>query len=149
MTREMSSRSNLMLNQPNDREMVEVRTGNQTSKAILITGLALLILAGYTPTMTTDYYVLNFITGGAGLFLIIVYVGNLLMKEEMDRKASVLHSSGFILVGIGLVVLLNTQLAINAHLPSWWVFPLIGGALFVAGTLFVLWSWIYRKRQTN
>ena len=126
-----------------------MRTGDQTSKAILIAGLALLILAGYTPTMTTDYYVLNFIAGGAGLFLIIVSVGNLLVKKEMDRKASVLHSSGFILVGIGLVALLYTQLAINAHLPSWWVFPLVGGVLFAAGALLVLWSWIYRKRQTN
>jgi len=126
-----------------------METEDQTSKALLITGLVMLFLSGYTPTMTTDYYVLNHIAGGAGLFLIIVSVGDLLVKQEMDKKASVLHSSGFILVGIGPVILLYTQLAINVHLPNWWVFPLVGGALFAAGALLVLWSWMYRKRQTN
>ncbi|UCH05003.1 MAG: hypothetical protein JSW05_02260 [Candidatus Thorarchaeota archaeon] len=127
------------------QELVAVRIGRQYSKALLLMGLALVLLSGYAPTMATDYYVWNFIAGGIGIFLIIVASGDFFVNEQMDSKATSLNFLGFVLVGIGSVLLMYIQLALNVQLAEWWGFPLAGVAFLLCGVTLILWT----RHQTS
>ncbi|MFQ5833915.1 MAG: hypothetical protein ACE5H4_14510 [Candidatus Thorarchaeota archaeon] len=127
------------------QELVAVRMERQYSKALLLIGLVLVLLAGYTPTMSTDYYVWNFIVGGIGIFLIIVMAGDLFVNDQMDSKATNLNFLGSVLVGVGSVLLMYTQLALNVQLIEWWVFPLVGVAFLLCGVMLILLAMLRRR----
>lgn len=112
----------------------------QYSKAILLLGLVLIILAGYRSGTVLYNYVWNYIAGGVGIFLIIVALGDLVASEQLNKRATTLHFLGYALAGAGPVLLMFTQLAIIVNLPSWWVLPLVGVAFLLCGVTLILWS---------
>lgn len=101
-------------------------------------GLVLVILAGYRSGTELYNYVWNFIAGGVGFFLIIVAIGDLLASDQMDTKAANLHFLGSVLMGVGPVHLMYTQLALNAQLGNWWAFPVAGVAFLIGGVVLIL-----------
>ncbi len=104
----------------------------------------------------------NVIATNIGVLLVIVALGNLLARQDMDRKATSLHFYGILLIGAGLAFLIFSQIArygfsvfswfhsgplIYAKTSNWWIFLSIGVVFIVVGVILDVWSWRYRRSQ--
>ena len=122
--------------------MVSVRAERQASKALLLIGLVLIVLAGYSPGSVPYNYIWKFIAGAVGIFLIAVAAGDVVASDQMDSRAANLHLLGFALIGLGsvLLLLMYAQLALNDRVTDWWVFPVVGAAFLLCGVSLILWA---------
>lgn len=132
-------------------------------KVILVLGLTFILLGGSTgPIYSPLSYLFGVIVGSFSILLIIVALGNLLVRQDMDRKATSLHFYGILLIGAGPAFLIYSQIArygfsvfswfpsgplIYAKTSNWWIFLSIGVVFIVMGIILVVWSWRYRRSQ--
>ncbi|MFW9975207.1 MAG: hypothetical protein ACFFDQ_08085 [Candidatus Thorarchaeota archaeon] len=95
-----------------------------------------------------------------GIFLVVVSIGGLLAKQDINQKSADLYFYGFLLIGAGSAFLIDSQIAwygitifswihgspmVYFKTPNWWIFLVSGAALIVVGVILVIWSWHYRK----
>jgi hypothetical protein len=134
-------------------------------KVLLVFGLIFLLgggnQIGIIP-IPPESYMFGVFAENIGILLIIVAVGSLLVKQDMDRKASSLHFYGILLIGSGPAFLIYSQIArygfslfsyrppfyqIYAKTSNWWIFLSIGVVFIAVGVILVVWSWRYRRSQ--
>ncbi len=112
----------------------------------LVTGVALLILATYSPGSVPHNYTWNMIALSLGLGFVIWALEILLpgrTKKPENRKSITLFFVGLALVVTGVNLLLFTPALIIVFRSNWWIFTLAGAVLLIFGGI-LLW---FRSRN--
>jgi hypothetical protein len=134
-------------------------------KQVLLVGLFFIVIGfGVSPSVSPVYspeaVVIGAMIVSIGILFDIVAIGSLLVKQDMDQRASLLHIYGLLLIGAGPAFLILSQIArygigyyswrsgttlIYFRTSNWWIFFLAGVVFIFMGAFLALWSWRYRR----
>ena len=130
-------------------------------KQVLLVGLFFIVIgSGIGPVSSPGAAVIGAMIVSIGILLDIVAIGSLLVKQDMDRRAALLHFYGLLLIGAGPAFLILSQIArygvgyyswrsgmtlIYFRTSNWWIFFIAGVVFIFIGAFLAVWSWRYRR----
>ena len=126
--------------------MTRVKSEKLVPITSLVIGAALLILAGYVPSVPHNY-TWNVVALALGLVFFIWTLGTLLperTKKRENRKSITLLFVGLELTVVGVNLLIFTPILIIVFPFNWWIFTLTGAVLFICGIPLCYRSRVYR-----
>ncbi|MHA1963516.1 MAG: hypothetical protein ACXACG_17895 [Candidatus Thorarchaeota archaeon] len=113
----------------------------------LVIGVALLILAGFSPGSVPHNYAWNVVAFALGLVFIIWALGTLLpdrTKKSENRKSITLFFVGILLTVVGANFLIYTPILVIIFPFNWWIFTLTGAVMLIFGIFLTFRSRSYR-----